>query len=265
MNRIDLSYKYDDEHCDTAEVWIDGSVDRVAQRFILDTGCARTSLFYNEFSAKYPSNGTREYSSAFGSAVSDSIVVQLIGSGPIEKTDMAIARTARGGNDKNLFGMDLLKDSILHFRPAEKILEILPALSAHVGFKHLFLDSGSIPYIELAFPDKTAVAVWDTGAGITIVDKGFFKDHRDLFDSGGKTIGTDSAGHTFETEIYRMKSLKIAGILFPPHRVVPLDLNHLAPKNGRGMDFILGYSTLMLANWLMDFPNKKWALTETLF
>lgn len=73
MSKIQLFYKYDDEHQDTAEVWIDGIVDGVPQRFILDTGCATSCLSYNDFSAKYTSHGSKQYSSAFGSATSESI------------------------------------------------------------------------------------------------------------------------------------------------------------------------------------------------
>jgi len=31
-----------------------------------------------------------------------------------------------------------------------------------------------------------------------------------------------------------------------------------------GFDLILGYSTLSKANWLFDFPRKKWAISKLL-
>jgi len=31
------------------------------------------------------------------------------------------------------------------------------------------------------------------------------------------------------------------------------------------MDLILGYTTLRQANWLFDFPAKRWAITRRLF
>lgn len=265
MNRIPLFYKFDDEYQDTAEVWIDGHVNGIEQKFILDTGCATTSLFHNDFSAQFPSVGEREYSSAFGKAMLDYVQIKSIGSGPIQSEQVQIARTRLGGNDKNLFGMDLLRNSILHLLPKDQAVDVLSMRPENIALKALHLDSGSIPFIEIDFPDKVAIAVWDTGAGITIVDSKFFTDHRDLFDSCGNTIGTDSAGHTFETEIFQMKPIMIGGHKFPAHRVVPLNLNHISHKTGRGMDFILGYSTLMHANWLMDFPERKWAITQTHF
>ena len=117
MEKIELFCKHDDEFRDTAEIWIEGSVDGFKSHFILDTGCATTSLFYNEFAAKYPSFGVGEYSSAIGSATCDTIFVCQIGSGPIQKKDMAIVKTSKGSSNTNYFGMDLLKDSIFQFRP----------------------------------------------------------------------------------------------------------------------------------------------------
>ncbi|MBC7458367.1 MAG: aspartyl protease family protein [Bdellovibrionaceae bacterium] len=265
MSKIELEIKFDDDFQDTAEVWIRGFIEGIEQRFILDTGCSRTSLCFNDFSAKFNSLGEREYSSAFGKALSDFIEVKNISAGPIDLKNVLISRTRKDGNDKNLFGMDLLKDSILHFLPGDKALEIIPAFPQDLVSEALYLDSGSIPFIELNFPDAKAIAVWDTGAGITIVDKHFFDSHLEFFDSYGMTTGTDSAGHTFETEIYRMKPINIYGLSFPAHRVVPLSLGHIADKTGRGMDFILGYSTLRHANWLMDFAGGRWAITKTLF
>lgn len=265
MNKIHLHYKFEDEHQDIAEIWIDGQVDGSSQRFILDTGCSRTSLYFSDFSAKYTSLGSRQYSSAFGPAMSDFIKVSQISSGPIQHSDIIIARTASGGNDKNLFGMDLLKNSILHFLPRQKKVEFLSNSSFITHSQNLYLDSGSIPIIELDINNKAAIAVWDTGAGITIVDQKFLIQNSDLFFSCGQTQGTDSAGHSFETEIYLMKSIKIGDYFFPEHRVVPIDLNHLNPHTGRRIDFILGYSTLRHANWLIDFPAKKWQISQTLF
>lgn len=266
MNQIKLKYKYDDERQDTAEVWIEGFVDNTPQRFILDTGCATTSLYLNEFSEKYISQGSRQYSGTFGSAICEFINVSKIGCGPIQKKDITIVRTQAGGNDKNLFGMDLLKDHIFHFLPKHQVVEILTELPPdNYKFNPLFLDSGSIPFIELEFFNQTAIAVWDTGAGVTIVDRAFLKRNSEFFDLDGITTGTDSTGRTFETETFLMKSIWIGHNLFPPHRVVPIDLSHIGSKTGRGMDFILGFSTLRLANWLMDFQGRKWTISKALF
>lgn len=199
MAEISLNIKYDDHFCDTAEVWMKAVVDGIEQDFILDTGCATTSLCHNEYSAKYNSLKTNEYSSAFGRAFSDTIEIRSITAGPISQSTINISRTRPGGNDKNLLGMDLLKDWIIQLNLKESRLLFHPEMPAKVEQQHsLYLDSGSIPLVDVYLD-------------------------------------------------------------------VPLNLSHLGPMTGRGMDFILGFSTLRYAEWVMDFKNKKWGFANINF
>jgi len=52
--------------------------------------------------------------------------------------------------------------------------------------------------------------------------------------------------------------------VFPPHRVAGVDLSHVNSTIEVRMDMILGYGTLRKANWLFDFPRKRWAITKRL-
>lgn len=264
MKKFNLTIKHDDELKDTAEVYVNVLVDGHGADFILDTGCSVTSLFYNDFSATYPALEQGEYSSAFGKSKSDKILVNTISLGDIKKNNCKISRTPKGGNAKNLLGMDFLGDHYFELFLSENQL-VLSDNSSTYCRNDLILDSGKIPFIEVSFEGKIAKAVWDTGAGVTIVDQSFFEANKNLFKNAGSTSGTDSTGTTFATPIYSIEFMEIGGIKFPEHRVVPLNLGHLGPKTGRGMDFILGYSTLKLANWAMDFKNKKWQIMKTLF
>lgn len=169
-----LSIKHDDEFCDTAEVWMKADVDQREQNFILDTGCAVTKLSYNEFSAKYEAIEGGEYSSAFGKSKHEKIRVQSISAGPISRGPIEISRTPKGGNDKNLFGMDLLRDRTIELALPQSTLNFIDQPTHQLCSNKLWLDSGSIPFIEVTSRATTAKAVWDTGAGITIVDKAFF-------------------------------------------------------------------------------------------
>jgi len=264
MEKIDLIIKHDDELKDTAEVHVSAIVDGHAIDFVLDTGCSITSLFYDDFSASYNAIEQGQYSGAFGTSKKDKILVDHISLGSVKKSNLKISRTPKGGNNRNLLGMDFLSENCFELSLSEEKLIIRG--DAGVPCKNeLILDSGKIPFIDISFKGKTAKAVWDTGAGVTVVDKAFVKANRDLFEDAGTTSGTDSTGTTFETPIYFIKFMEIGGFEFARHRVVPIDLAHLGPKTGRGMDFILGYSTLKLANWVVDFKNKKWDIIKTLF
>lgn len=264
MKKIDLIIKHDDELKDTAEVHVSAIVDGQTIDFVLDTGCSVTSLFYNDFSAPYEVIEQGQYSGAFGTSKKDKILVDHISLGSVKKSNLKISRTPQGGNNRNLLGMDFLGENCFELFLSEEKLIIRDDTSVSCK-NELVLDSGKIPFIDISFEGKVAKTVWDTGAGVTIVDKAFVEANKNLFEDGGTTSGTDSTGTTFETPIYFIKYMEIGGFKFPRHRVVPIDLAHLGPKTGRGMDFILGYSTLKLANWAVDFKNKKWDIIKTLF
>ncbi len=67
-----------------------------------------------------------------------------------------------------------------------------------------------------------------------------------------------------EAPMFIMSAAVIGDTLFPPHKVAGVDLSRVNSTIERPMDLILGYSTLSKANWLFDFPGKRWAISKRL-
>ncbi|MBG0738218.1 hypothetical protein IV500_02050 [Paeniglutamicibacter antarcticus] len=101
-----------------------------------------------------------------------------------------------------------------------------------------------------------------TGAGITVVDVGFLMPNVCGFQEVQSTFGTDATGSRVETRTFIMVGPEIGGYRFPAHRVAAVDLSNANESLETRMDMILGYTTLRQANWLMDFPAKRWAVTR---
>ena len=112
------------------------------------------------------------------------------------------------------------------------------------------------------FCGATASAVWDTGAGLTLVDTAFLRAHAALFEELGSSQGTDATGASMEAQLYTMSAPTIGGVRFPPHIVAGVDLSFVNATIELPMDLILGYTTLRQAHWLFDFPRKRWAITR---
>jgi hypothetical protein len=75
-------------------------------------------------------------------------------------------------------------------------------------------------------------------------------------------MGTDSTGNSQQTPKYIMKPSKIGTHLFPLTEVVGVDLTHINSSTEIPMSMILGYTTLSKANWVFDFPNKRWCIAK---
>ncbi|RPJ36462.1 MAG: hypothetical protein EHM21_19160 [Chloroflexi bacterium] len=263
MSGFDLIIQPDVEEPEAAEILVDGAVGGRPYRFLLDTGAARSSILLDDYTAGFDSLGKHSSSGVFAAGSRDLIRVPVIALGPITRRDFTLTRIAEKDSEmRNLIGMDLLKDHCLHFFFDENRVAVDPEVEAGRLFQDLFLDQKFHPYVEVQFGGRKASAVWDTGAGITIVDLGLIEQNPAFFQEAGRSAGTDSTGATNETPMYLMSSAVTGRQAFPAHRVAGVDLSHLNPE--APVDLILGYNTMRQANWWFDFPGKRWGITKML-
>ncbi len=267
MSGFNLIIKQDEEDVEAAEIYVDGTVGGKKYRFLLDTGAARTTVQLDEYTSTFNSIEKSNSSGAFTKTIDDLITVPYVELGPILKKSFTIARMVENSPDKrNLIGMDILKDFCCHFFFDENRVSIDPEEETESDdtFQDLFLDNRFHPYVNIQFGRLIVKAVWDTGAGITIADMRLIKKYPNFFQEIGKSIGTDSTGTKMETPMFTMASTIIGNMEFTPLKVAGVDLSHLNSTIEVPMDVILGYNTLSKANWLFDFPRKKWTILKLL-
>lgn len=267
MNGFNLIIKPDEDDIDAAEVYVDGIIDGRKYRFILDTGAAKTFVQFDEYTSKFNSIQKNNSSGVFADIKDDLITVPYIKLGPISKSDFILARSSQNYSKiQNLIGMDLLKNFCLHFLFDENrvLVDSSKGINYYKNAQELILGEKFHPYIEVQFKELKATAVWDTGAGITVVNIKFIKKNPSFFEEIGKSKGTDSTGAKLETPMFTMQKIVIDNIEFPSHVVAGVDLSHINSTTEIPMDLILGYSTISKANWIFDFPNKKWAILKML-
>jgi hypothetical protein len=267
VNEIALIIERDEQDVEAAEVLVDGTIGGKSYRFLLDTGAARSSITFDDYTSQFASSEQISSSGVFATSSDDLISVPRVELGPISRSPFAIARVAeRPPARANLIGMDLLKDFCCHFYFDENRVSIDAKDDLEGGsvLQELFLDRKFHPYVDVRFGASSAKAVWDTGAGMTIVDSSFLNEHPNLFQAEGRSTGIDSTGTQLETPMLMMSATSIGNRPFPPQRIAAVDLSRVNSTIEVPMDLILGYSTLRQANWWFDFPRRKWAISELL-
>jgi predicted aspartyl protease len=267
MDEIKLIVEPDEEEPGAAAVFVDGMIGGHPYRFLLDTGAATTSVLTDDYLAAFDSLETKDSSGVFAPHSDDLITVPRIDVGPISKTDVTVARVATTNADiRNLIGMDLLKNFCCHFLFDEGRVLVSDDAGCSAGYdlRPLLLGRKFHPYVDVRLGPVTGQAVWDTGASITIVDMNFINAHPAFFQPAGHSTGTDSTGAQMETPMYMIAAPVIGGVTFSPHRVAGVDLSPVNATIDVPMDLILGYTTLSQANWVFDFPRKKWAISKRL-
>jgi len=252
----------DDPGC--AVPFVEGTVAGRAYRFVLDTGAARTTMVADEYTAGLDVVGADEGHAAFG-AVSETVVtVTDVSVGPLVSASLDVARADGQGPGEHLLGMDMIGRYRCHFRFGAGVVDIRPSQGRNARGADLTVGRRGHCYVDVTWVQAQGVSAhanWDSGAGITIVHEGFFQQHRELFRETGMTDGTDSSGRLLPTPLVQVSGAVIGQRSFARHKAAVVDLSAVNATLERPMDLILGYPTLSQADWLFDFPARKWTLT----
>ncbi|MDX2176574.1 MAG: hypothetical protein SF028_08885 [Candidatus Sumerlaeia bacterium] len=258
---IALIIRPEEDDADSAGVFVEVRLDGTMREFVLDTGAGGTTLALDPFTESLPVVRMRSSGGVFQRIEDDRVALGRLCIGPIERYGIEVARSRRPGT-RSLLGMDVLGRHRLAFDFAAARCEVdqpLPWQGIEAALD-LVVGSAGHPYVDIAFEGANASAVWDTGAGVTVVDARFIAEHPESFQSVGASTGTDSTGARLETPVCLMAASRIGGLDFPPHRVVSVDLTVLNQGTDRRTDMILGWPTLSKARWVFDFPARRWGL-----
>jgi hypothetical protein len=253
----------DPQEPEAGEVLVEGSLGGRPYRFLLDTGAAISRVASDDYTSGFASVEQSPSNGVFRQSSDDLITAPWLEIGPISRTNITLARAAGGAEEvPNLIGMDVLKDFCLYFDFVNNRLEVDPPDDASVGwtFQKMQLGKRSHPYLDVQYGPSTASAVWDSGAGLTVVDRDFIHRHPAFFREVGQSKGTDSTGVEMTTPLFMMFGTRIGNAAFPPHRVAAVDLSGVNATIDVRIDLILGYSTLRHTDWVLDFPRTRWAL-----
>lgn len=265
---IPMLVQVDPDDPDSLDIMVPGVIAGARRWFRLDTGAAVTDLVADEHLAALRPVRSHSSAGAFGqAATSDVVVVRDLVIGDLAIGELEVSRAPAGAGRQNLLGMDVLGRYCCRFRFDAGLLELTASPATGAGrelTRDLTVDDRGHPYVPLRWESITASACFDSGGGITVVDQAFQARHPGLFTAAGQSVGTDSTGASFATPMFRLAGPAITGVRFPPIRVAVLDLAPVNRDLEFPMDVILGAPTISRANWLFDFPARRWAAPQLL-
>jgi hypothetical protein len=248
----------DDPGC--ATVLVDVTIAGHPYRLVLDTGAARSLLEADEYTCGLTPAGQDSSFAVFGGRVTDPVVtITDLAAGPLRVATLDVTLSERGVVGR--LGMDVLGKHCCHFRLDAGVLGLEAPPGSSVEHELLMSRRGHV-YVEVHWPGISGSACWDTGSGATLVNRDFWLGHPELFEQIGTSVGTDGNGERAETPLLLMAESAIGQRTFGSHQAVAVDLSRVNSTLEYPMDLILGYPTIRQADWLFDFPARRWTLTN---
>ncbi|HEV7192279.1 MAG TPA: hypothetical protein VGN35_03660 [Jatrophihabitantaceae bacterium] len=232
-------------------VFVSVEVDDRIVRAAFDTGASRTLLIDLPSSARPV--GDRETSGLFGTGVVTEWEVSDIRIGLLRAGPLTVHRIDGGAGRHPVVGLDVLGTGSWQLDLASRTL--VTGAPSPRGSALRRTTNGHI-LTEMSWPTATATALWDTGAGITLIDRRFADAHPNLFEHAGSARGTDILGSQSDLGLARVSGYEIDGTQFAGHSVAIADL----PEVPDPIDAVIGFPTINQARWTVDVPAARWCI-----
>ncbi len=235
----------------------------------LDSGASMSLIRDDEGSQSYPSVGRAQFSGASGQATTAAVIrVPDLRAGGIDLGAQTMVRVGMGfgarQNEPALIGITAFgRMRRLSFEFSAKRLRAGAAPWGGPAYK-LYRSSQGHLILPVAINGERGLALWDTGASLTVVDPQFIREHPEGFELLGSTTIRDIANQPMRAGIFRARSLKVGLYDFEDVVVAGVDSNAFFPeiRAKRLAPAILGYNLITRADWTMDLKNGRWAASK---
>jgi hypothetical protein len=236
------------------QVHLDAVADGVPIRMLLDTGTHRSSVPYRDsLSDRHQSDRRPDMSPGEGQHDETLVQLETLQCGSLTARDLTVSLQSPGWPHPPLLGMDVLGSYACHFRFTEGVLE-LDGSAPTDAFLRLPTPSNKTPAVPVQWGETIVNAVWDTGAGITLVDRTWAETHPEIVTITHEFgTGTDVFGNTGRNPKGRLAPCRIGNVTFPEQDCGVPDLS------GLDITMFLGLPLISHADWYMDFPQRRWS------
>lgn len=238
------------------QCWADADVAGARLRLLLDSGSDLSCIPPLDSFTTAPERETRSGRGASGeSATSHVIGVDRLCVGDLQVDDVSVELQPAGWPHPPLLGMYVFTPHVCAFRFSRGRIDV--GVDAPAG--GFCWQQGWTPLVEVTVAGRaTARAIWDTGAGITLVDETWARAHPEaIVISHVQDHGTDATGNPVPGWQGMLTGFTINGRHFPGDQ--PCGVIDLTPFNAhlnQPIAMFLGLPQIQRADWLVDFPRR---------
>jgi hypothetical protein len=117
------------------------------------------------------------------------------------------------------------------------------------------------PTVPVRWEQIVVEAVWDTGAGATLVDQTWAGRHSDLIAvHPGRGRAVDVTGAEASHHWATMAPCRIGDAAFAEQTCAVVDLSAMNAAFGAPVQVVIGLPLIVQSSWCMDYPRRRWTL-----
>ncbi len=260
---LDLLPDPDDERC--LQAWTDATAEGVTLRLLVDTGTPRSAVPHVGPFATHPRRPAPAGRGAFGAPGGEEVLVQVdaLHAGDLTTPTLLVQLQPEGWPHPGMLGMDVLGSHRCDFHFDVPRIDLDHEAQPAAGWHRLTAAPHSTPTVQVVWDQTSVDALWDTGAGTTLVDESWAGRHPDIVAVHAETgLGTDVTGAEASYRWGTMAPCRIGGAGFAEQTCAVVDFSALNATLASPWEVVVGLPLIAQASWCMDHPGRRWALWQ---
>lgn len=263
MSSIPLVLLPDPEDEHGLQAWADVVADEVPLRLLVDTGTPQSAVPHvGPFATRTRLMAPGGHG-VFGPSVGQEVLVDVnaLRTGDLVRRQLVVQLQPEGWRHPGLLGMDVLGSHRCDFHFDVPRIDLDAAEPEAASWHPLTTAPHRTPTVPVAWDQVVVDAVWDTGAGATLVDQSWAGRHPDIvtvhpeLGRGIDVTGTE-VGHHWGT----MARCRIGDAVFTEQECAVVDLSRMNATLASPWHVVIGMPLIAQASWCMDYPGRRWTV-----
>lgn len=263
MSSIPLVVLPDPEDEYGLQAWTDTVADGVPLRLLVDTGTPRSAFPHVAPFTTRPGRSSQGGRGAFGAPGEEEtlVVAAALRTGDLVTRKLLVQRQPEGWRHPGLLGMDVLGSHRCDFHFDVPRIDLDRVEPPSAGWHPLTTAPHETPAVRVAWGQTSVTAIWDTGAGATLVDRSWAGRHPDIVAVRPETgRGIDVTGAEVSHHWATLAPCRIGDTDFAAQRCAVVDFSALNATLASPIDVVVGLPLIVQASWCMDYPRRRWTL-----
>jgi hypothetical protein len=243
--------------------WTDAVADGVPLRLLVDTGTPRSAVPHVTPFATRPRRITEGGRGAFGASAEEEMLVEAdaLRVGDLVTRKLMVQLQPEGWRHPGLLGMDVLGSHRCDFHFDVPRIDLDHPERPPAAWYPFTSAPHRTPTVQVEWDETSVNAVWDTGAGATLVDQSWASRHPDIVAIHSETgRGIDVTGAEASHHWGTMAPCRIGGADFAEQTCAVVDLSDVNATLSSPWEVVVGLPLIAQASWCMDYPRRRWTL-----